>query len=92
MVKTALQDSLIQLIKKTLSLSDNSIHFTPQTLLLGHIPELDSMSIASLILSMEETFKISIPDEDLSAECFESIESLTNFIHPLLNAHESRVC
>ena len=41
---------------------------------------LDSMAVTNLILALEEHFGFSFEDEDLSAEAFETVESLTNLV------------
>jgi len=51
-----------------------------QTPLLGAVPELDSMTIVNVITSLEEQFGIVIEDDEISAELFESLGSLIEFI------------
>jgi len=48
--------------------------------LMENIPDLDSMGIVSLITALEEYFHIAFDDEDIVAEYFETISSLTEFV------------
>lgn len=41
---------------------------------------LDSMAVTNLILALEEHFGFSFDDEDLSAEAFETVESLADLV------------
>jgi acyl carrier protein len=41
---------------------------------------LDSMAVTNLILALEEHFGITFADEELSAEAFETVGSLANFV------------
>ncbi|TFW22063.1 acyl carrier protein [Duganella callida] len=53
---------------------------TPDSALLGSIPELDSMAVVSLITAMEERFGFSIDDDDISAATFATLGSLDAFV------------
>lgn len=46
--------------------------------LVGNV--LDSMAVTQLIVALEENFGIAFEDEDLSAESFESVNSLAQLI------------
>lgn len=48
--------------------------------LLGAIPELDSMAVVNVITAMEEHFDITVDDDEISAETFETLGSLTLFV------------
>lgn len=48
--------------------------------LLGSLPELDSMAVLELVLALEDRFGISIDGEDVTAEMFETLGSLTAFV------------
>jgi len=43
-------------------------------------PELDSLAILELIVDLERRFEISVEDEDVTAETFDSLASLTEFV------------
>lgn len=69
-----------QLLIDTLSLDVTVEEFASDTLLLGNIPEFDSMAIVSVLTAIEEEFGFMAEDDDLSAEVFESVDSLVEFV------------
>ncbi|WP_199609786.1 acyl carrier protein [Flocculibacter collagenilyticus] len=78
-VNTHVQKILIE----TLQL-DESTTFNEDDLLLGSIPEFDSMAVVTVITSIEETFDIYVEDDEISAETFESFGSLCAFVESKL--------
>ena len=48
--------------------------------LLGAVPELDSMAVVNVITALEEHFGITVADDEIGAETFESLASLTAFV------------
>lgn len=50
------------------------------TPLLGHLPEFDSMSVVAILTAIEEQYGVSIEDDEVSADIFESWRSLTEFV------------
>ena len=69
------------IIKNVLSLDDNFLNkSSASTPLLGSIPEFDSMAVVSLITIIEEEFDIFVEDDEISAETFETIGTLVNYI------------
>ena len=53
--------------------------FTPETGLFGHLPELDSMAVASLFTELEDRLHIVIEDDELDGEMLETYGSLLEF-------------
>jgi acyl carrier protein len=47
---------------------------------LASIPELDSMAVLELIVELERRFGITVDDEDVNAEVFDTIGSLAAFV------------
>ncbi|MEE4246227.1 MAG: phosphopantetheine-binding protein [Kangiellaceae bacterium] len=80
MTKEQLLSSTKQMLIETLSLDMTSDQLDDDALLLGAIPEFDSMAIVSVITSIEETYNVQVEDDEMSAEVFETVESLTDFI------------
>jgi len=72
--------SIKQLLIDTLSLDIEVADLTEETLLLGDIPEFDSMAIVSVITAVEEEFGFMAEDDDLSAEVFETVGSFIAFV------------
>ncbi|USE36530.1 acyl carrier protein [Endozoicomonas sp. SCSIO W0465] len=54
--------------------------FNEQTELLGALPEFDSMAVVGLITAIEETFGITVNDDDLDAELFETVGSVLVYV------------
>lgn len=71
-------DKMIVLLSETLSIDAEQL--SADTLLLGNLPEFDSMAIVSILMQIEETFAIEISDDELTGEIFESVNTLTEFV------------
>ena len=52
--------------------------------LLGSIPEFDSMVVVTVVTMIEECFGITIDDDELSADVFETLGSLVGFVEGIL--------
>lgn len=76
----AIEAQLKALLDEALGLGGRAAGFNRQTALLGALPELDSMAIATVLAHLEERFDILIDDEDISAEVFETVGSLADFV------------
>jgi acyl carrier protein len=50
------------------------------TLLLGAIPEVDSMAVIAVLTGIEEAFGFTIADDEVSADMFETFGSLRRFV------------
>jgi acyl carrier protein len=59
-------------------------HFRADTELLGSIPELDSMAVVGILTAVEEELGVTIEDDEVSAELFETFGSLADFVRPRL--------
>jgi acyl carrier protein len=68
------------LVGDALQLSDDARGWTRETPLLGALPELDSMSVVHIMTAIEDHFGFPIDDDDLSAETFESLGALVDFV------------
>lgn len=74
------------ILDSVLSLGGRVEQFDASTPLLGHIPELDSMAVVTLITTLEEQFGIMVDDDEVSAETFETLGSLVEFVDAKLAA------
>jgi acyl carrier protein len=64
---------------------DGRKHFlTEESPLLGSMPELDSMAVVGLLTALEEHFGITFEDDEISAEVFETLGSLSRFVEDKL--------
>ncbi len=53
---------------------------TEHSNLLGNIPELDSMAVVNVITAIEEHFDLTIDDDEITADIFETLGSLSRFV------------
>jgi acyl carrier protein len=74
------------LLRDTLQLGDRAQAFDHDTRLLGSLPELDSMAVVTVITALEERFGITVEDDDISAETFETVGSLCRYLEERLAA------
>lgn len=69
---------------ETLGVEDRAETLHAGTPLLGSLPELDSMAVLELVLTLEQHFGIVIEGEDVTAEVFETLATLTAFVNDKL--------
>lgn len=69
-----------KILADVLGLNERISTITTDTLLLGNIPELDSVAVVSVILALEKNFSISINDDEISAQTFQTLDTLINFV------------
>ncbi|MDI6101728.1 phosphopantetheine-binding protein [Actinoplanes sp. NEAU-A12] len=77
---SALLDEVKTVLVETLAISDRAASIDANTELLGNLPELDSMAVLELVAALEQQFGIAVDDEDVTAEVFETLGSLTTFV------------
>lgn len=71
---------VLTLLDDALSLNGRSATFTADTPLLGSLPELDSMAVATLLTAIEETFGIAIGDDEIDGSTLATVGTLRDFI------------
>lgn len=76
----AVIDDVKHILADVLQLGEDAEEFSVSTPLLGSIPELDSMTVVSLMTSLEEYYGFVIEDDEISAEVFETVGSLVSFV------------
>ena len=69
---------ILAVLDEVLSLGGRGLVFNRNTLLLGAIPELDSMAVATLITGLEERFGITVDDDDIDGETFATVGVLSD--------------
>ena len=75
-IDAALRATLVEV----LALDETQVAgFHAQTGLFGHLPELDSMAVATLLTAMEDNLGIVIEDDDVDAEMLETYGALLAF-------------
>ena len=68
---------ILAVLDEVLSLGGRGLVFNRNTLLLGAIPELDSMAVVTLITGQEERFGITVDDDDIDGETFATVGALS---------------
>lgn len=73
------------IVADALNLGDRKNSLVENSPLLGAIPELDSMAVVNVINALEDRFDISVDDDEISANTFETLGTLTHFVKQKLD-------
>ena len=73
-------EDLKALIGEVLQIPDRLQSMGEDAILLGGIPEFDSMAVVSVLTVIEENYGVMIDDDEISAENFETLGSLLQFV------------
>ncbi len=73
-------DDLCRILYEVLQIDGQQRKLTPDTALLGSLPEFDSMAVVSVITAIEDNFGVVVDDDDVSAELFETVGTLHSYI------------
>ena len=63
-----------------ISVDDKRARIEPDTPLFSHVERFDSFALMELVLRLERTFGLSIPDEDLDRDAFSSPRSIVAYL------------
>ena len=74
----ALEDTLSSLVASILGKNPKSVK--PEEPLFSAQDGFDSYSLMELVLQLEDTFDLSIPDEDLDPDIFHSVKTITAYL------------
>jgi acyl carrier protein len=74
-----------KILDEALALGGRSADWDDNTALLGGLPELTSIAVVTVLLSLEEEFGIVFADDELDADTFATLGSLTRFIEGKLS-------
>jgi len=74
-------NEVIRVVTDVLQIGDRAEGMTRETPLLGAMPEFDSMAVVSIITAMEEEFGLVVDDDEITAEVFETIGTLHDFVN-----------
>jgi acyl carrier protein len=80
METTDMTEDVKAVLVSTLGIEDRAASIGPDTELLGNLPELDSMAVLELVVALEERFGVTIDDDEVTAEVFETLGSLTAMV------------
>jgi acyl carrier protein len=73
-------ESVKRILRDALQLGDRADRLTPSSALLGTIPEFDSMAVVTVLTMIEDEFGVTIADDEIEAETFETLGSLVRFV------------
>lgn len=73
-------DQVRALLGEVLQLGARVAQLDASTPLLGALPELDSMAVATVIAAIEDRFDVFVEDDEVSAETFRTVGSLSEFV------------
>ena len=69
-----------KVLADTLQLGSRAERLDESSELLGAIPELDSMAVVMVVTELENHFGIVVEDDELNADVFATLGSLTDFV------------
>ena len=79
-------DDVKEILRNTLQLGERADQLTAESPLLGAVPEFDSMAVVTVLTMVEEEFGIEIDDDDVSADVFETVGTLADFVAARVNS------
>jgi acyl carrier protein len=77
-------DEVRTVVTKALGIESRADNLTPATPLLGSLPEFDSMAVLKVMLALEERFGLTIDDDEVMGELFETFGTLSAFVEQKL--------
>jgi len=77
-------EAVKNLLAQSLQLGPRAERLNADSPLLGAIPELDSMAVVMILTAMEEHFGFTVDDDEISADTFETLGTLTAFVEQKL--------
>ena len=69
-----------RILRDALQLGDKADKLNESSVLLGAIPELDSMAVVTVLTLIEDEFGVTVEDDDVSADTFATVGSLVQFV------------
>ena len=73
-------DRLKKILGDSLQLGARADALSPASRLLGAIPEFDSMAVVTVLTMVEDEFGITVDDDEVSADVFETLGTLSAFV------------
>lgn len=70
-----------EILQTTLQLGERIDALTRDTPLMGHFPQLNSLTVMGIISEIEAQTGCAIEDQEITAEIFETVGTLAAFIH-----------
>ena len=73
-------DDVKAIVITVLGLNGSGIELDEDSALLGAIPEFDSMAVVSILTTIEDQYDVFVEDDEISAETFETLGTLHQFV------------
>lgn len=73
-------DDVKEVVATVLGVEDRADSLVPSTELLGGMSEFDSMAVVEVIAALEDKFGITVDGDEVTAEIFETIGDLADFV------------
>jgi acyl carrier protein len=86
MIKMETLDAVRAVLTTTLALGKRGPALRADSPLLGSLPELDSMAVMSVMTALEDRFAIVVDDDDISAQTFATLGSLSALVERKLHS------
>jgi acyl carrier protein len=80
----SIQDDVISVLATVLGIEDRAGSLDAATPLLGSMPELDSMAVLEVVAALEQRFGITIDDDEVTGDTFDTVGSLIKFVESKL--------
>lgn len=77
-------DHVKDVVVTTLGIQDRADALHAATPLFGSLPELDSLAVVQLVYALEERFGLTIDDDEITGDLFETLGSLAAFVETRL--------
>ncbi|UJP01944.1 MAG: phosphopantetheine-binding protein [Nitrosomonas sp.] len=90
MTNTSHTTEIKKILADTLGLDKRIDAIESDTILLGNIPELDSVAVVTIILALEKKFSIAIKDDEISAKTFATLGTLVGFVEQKIADHNKQ--
>jgi acyl carrier protein len=81
---TEVESKVRQVLGSVLNLAKRVERIGRDAPLLGALPELDSMAVASVLTALEEHFGFTIDDDEIDGSTFSTLGSLVQFVEDKL--------
>ena len=75
------REKVLALLDDVLCLKGRATEFSDRTVLLGAIPELDSMAVLALITELEDRFGFTMVDDEIDGATFATLGSLVEYVN-----------
>jgi acyl carrier protein len=75
-----ISDHVRNILRDVLSLGSRADRLDDNSVLLGALPELDSMAVVNVIAALEDQFGFTVDDDEINGATFATLGSLVEFV------------